>query len=254
MKQLWTPLPQMRGDRKTMNQPAQRKPLFLFNSLMVVWVKLIHYCNPHVWAHPQSQAHSTRECWGRGRLFCNYLFIPVPSLIGLWASESPVGIFKLGHRSDQSQNKQWLEENLQKSADLHYSHSQPWPPPPFPWKTPLLVPNQVVPPSWGHCFLLLCEFLASDNGTTRDTVEAGEMPFCFTKSLLLCPQSLAYSLLAYIHFGNMYMERWMCQAKAWSPFFIFFRAHQVLNHISIALLPPPSTPQLADFSNKLWPQ
>lgn len=136
----------------------------------------------HMWVciHPLRQTHPTHECQGRGRVFCYYLFIPVPSLIGLRALENPVGIFKLGYGSDQSQNKQWLEENLQKSADLHYSHSQPQPPTSFPRKTPLLVPNQV-PPIGGHCFLLLCEFLAPGNDTQeRDTVEAGEMPLCFT--------------------------------------------------------------------------
>lgn len=75
------------------------------------------------------------------------------------------------------------------------------------------------------------------------------MPFCFIKSVLLCPQSLAYSLLAYIHFGNTYVERRMCQA----PSLFVFRAHQVLNHINIPLLSPfsPSVPQLTDFSNKV---
>lgn len=89
-------------------------------------------------------------------------------------------------------------------------------------------------PSQGHCFLLLCEFLASDNGTTRDTVEAGEMPFCFTESRLLCPRvSHTVELHTFILVTCLWNDE--C-AKAQRLFLVFFRAHQVLNHVSI---PPP---------------
>lgn len=128
--------------------------------------------------------------------FAIIYLIPVSCLIGLRASESPVGIFKLGHGSDQSQNKQWLEENLQKSADLHYSHSQPQPPPSFPWKTPLLVPDQVFSPHpiIRALFFVIMWVLSIRQWHHKRHSGRRRNAFLFHKVYTIVPESLTYSM------------------------------------------------------------
>lgn len=196
--------PKIKDKHEATNQLAQRKSWFHFNSSVVGQIarpRLQHIC---VCTHSLRQAYPLHECQGRGSEFSDYLF-SVPSLISLGALENPVGIFKLGHGSDYRQNKQWLEENLQKSDYLHYSHSQPSPHHHSHGKPYCLGQIKLSPMVEGYCFLLLCEFLASDNGTTRDRGQ--EKCLFVSQTLCYCgPQGLAYALVVCVHLGITYVK------------------------------------------------
>lgn len=186
----------------------------------------IRYCKPHVCMYTPTKTDTPQTWplgWGKGVL---QLFIfPIPSLIGLWALENPVGIFKLGYRSDQSQNKQWLVENLQKKVLIctiptvghspqRHSHGKHhcW--------------CQIrFPPIGGALFLVIMWVLSTRQWHTRDTVQAGEMPLCFPKSFCSCAPGVLQKL--YLHIFILVACMWnneYAKLKPEAPSLFFFQS------------------------------
>lgn len=77
--------------------------------------------------------------------------------------------------------------------------------------------------------------------------------FLFHKVCTIVPQSLACNLVAYIHFIIWIWNGDCAKLELEAPCLYFFRAHQMLNHVSIIVLFPfsPNIPQLTNFTNRV---
>ena len=134
--------------------------------------------------------------------FAIIYLIPVSCLIGLRASESPVGIFKLGHGSDQSQNKQWLEENLQKKCWFALFPQSATAPTVIPMENTTAGARSSLLPPPHHKGIVFCYYVSSEHQTMapQETQWKEEKCLFVSQSLYYCAREshIQYELPIFI--------------------------------------------------------
>lgn len=171
----------------------------------------MQYCDLHVCIYTCTKTgtpHTWVPGWGYGVL--SLLIYPCFIFHRSASFRKTSGNLQAGPRIWPKPKQTMAWRKSPKIADLHYSHSQPQPPPSFQWKTSLLVPNQVFPPIIGALFFVVMWVLSIRQWHHKRHIGSRRNAFLFHKVYAIVPQSVTYSIVAYIHFGNVSVERWMC--------------------------------------------